>query len=67
MTAVQPKEMPDDAVAYVEIPKSEWDAHVQKIDFLTGTLAGLLSALGQHPMFSGFIPPDIREQIAKLG
>lgn len=51
---------------HITIPKAEWDEHVKRVNFLTGTLAALLNALGQHPMFAGFVPPDIREQIAQL-
>lgn len=41
--------------------------HVQKVNLLVGVLSGIVNALSVNPMFAGFLPPELREQIKALG
>lgn len=48
------------------ISAEEFRKHQAKVDVCVGTLNGIMSALAQNPMFAGFLPADLRKQIADL-
>lgn len=50
----------------VTISAEEWRKHMAKVDVCVGMLNGIMSALAQNPMFAGFLPPELRAQIAEL-
>lgn len=60
-TASQP-----DTEEYVIIPVAEFRKHMAQTAVCVGMLNGVMSALAQNPMFAGFLPADLREQIAQL-
>lgn len=64
MTAQMPQ--PDPGVDYVMVPKGTFEQHMAKVDVCVGTLNGIMTALAANPMFAGFLPADLRAQIAKL-
>lgn len=51
---------------YVLIPVEEFRQHMDRTAACVGVLNGIMSALSQNPMFAGFLPPDLRKQIAEL-
>lgn len=41
--------------------------HVERVALLTGVLTGIVNALSVNPMFAGFLPAELKEQIRALG
>lgn len=54
----------DESVVIISVP--EFRKHMQRVEFISGTMVAVLKALSQTPMFAGFIPPDVRKQIDAL-
>lgn len=51
---------------YVLIPVGDFRRHMAQVNVCVGMLNGIMSALSQNPMFAGFLPADLRAQIAEL-
>lgn len=51
---------------YFLMPVAEFKRHMEKVNVCVGMLNAIMSALAQNPMFAGFLPADIRAQIAEL-
>lgn len=67
MTEQMPQpERADFAHDYVLIPVEEFRVHMDKVNVCVGVLNGIMAALSQNPMFAGFLPPELKAQIAKL-
>lgn len=54
------------APAVIEVDAAEWEAHRKRVEVCVGMLNALIAGLSQNPMFAGFIPPDVRRQIAEV-
>lgn len=63
MTALSPQPDKDD---FIIVPVKDFEQHMAKVDVCVGVLNGIMSALSQNPMFAGFLPPDLKAQIAEL-
>lgn len=63
MTATMPQPDKDD---FILIPLEDFKLHMERTAVCVGMLNGIMSALSQNPMFAGFLPADLREQIAGL-
>jgi hypothetical protein len=44
----------------------DFQRHMDKVNACVGTLNGIMTALAANPMFAGFLPAELREQISHL-
>lgn len=51
---------------FVLIPVKEFQAHMDRVAVCVTLLHGIMGALGQVPMFAGFIPPELKAELARL-
>ena len=63
MTSLMPQPDKDD---FVVIPVKDFESHMAKVSVCVGVLNGIMSALSQNPMFAGFLPSELKAQIAEL-
>lgn len=47
----------------IEVDALEWEAHRMRVETCVSMLNALIAGLCQNPMFAGFIPPEVRQQI----
>lgn len=47
----------------ITIPRTEWDAHVKRVEVVFDLVSALMAGLAQHPMASAFLPPDVLQSM----